>query len=279
MYVVRSFIGVYGLEIDHVTHHRVVLRNPVSAVHVPRQPRNLQRLAAVVALIAHSSMRLKANPEGGGLSLAMLPTFGTRWLAPRLGDFLGAHPGITMHLGTRPNPFDFQRENFHAALHFGERNWPDTDQLLLFEERLVACCSPRLLRTYDLTGPGAMAAAPLLHLESRPRAWPAWFEHHGVARSTAPGMVLDQFATIVQAAAHDLGVALLPEYLAAMEISEGRLVAGPGSPVTGVGSYFLVWPQREADYPPLMSFRDWLVELTVGLAPCSLHETKTDEVS
>ncbi|GGE01354.1 hypothetical protein GCM10011390_20280 [Aureimonas endophytica] len=51
--------------------------------------------------ISAASLNLRANPFGGTLNLAILPTFGTRWLAPRLPDFLARHPGITINLATR----------------------------------------------------------------------------------------------------------------------------------------------------------------------------------
>ena len=54
--------------------------------------------------IASASLALKANPEGGTLNLAILPTFGTRWLAPRLPDFLSKHPGVTA--GRRECPYE-----------------------------------------------------------------------------------------------------------------------------------------------------------------------------
>lgn len=69
------------------------------------------------------------NPEGGTLNLAILPTFGARWLAPRLPRFLQAHPGITVNLATRLRPFDFDEMGLHAAINFGPearigRDWP-----------------------------------------------------------------------------------------------------------------------------------------------------------
>jgi LysR family glycine cleavage system transcriptional activator len=46
--------------------------------------------------IATATLGLRANPSGGSLNLAILPTFGTRWLAPRLPSFLAENPGITI---------------------------------------------------------------------------------------------------------------------------------------------------------------------------------------
>ena len=44
--------------------------------------------------LSQASLRLRTNPGGGGLSLAILPAFGVEWLAPRLTDFTRAHPGV-----------------------------------------------------------------------------------------------------------------------------------------------------------------------------------------
>src|SRR5262245_56643181 len=57
--------------------------------------------------ISSASLNLRANPHGGTLNLAILPTFGTRWLAPRLGRFLSKNPGVTINLVTRLSSFDF----------------------------------------------------------------------------------------------------------------------------------------------------------------------------
>lgn len=209
-------------------------------------------------LIARASLGLRANPGGGVLSLAILPTFGTRWLAPRLGAFLAAHPGITLNLGTRMRPFDFDSESFDAAIHFGTRLWPGAEHMPLFEERLIACCSQAFCADHPMQQPADLRDLPLLQLESRPNSWAAWFAHHGLEAPLAQGVMFDQFAPMMQAAVHGVGVALLPEFLAATEIREGRLIRTPGAVVTGVGTYYLVWPEGAEVTPPLAAFRDWI---------------------
>ncbi|MCV2874447.1 LysR family transcriptional regulator [Defluviimonas sp. WL0050] len=211
-------------------------------------------------LISRGSMRVRSNTGGGTLSLAILPTFGTRWLAPRLPRFLADHPGITINLGTRLKPFDFEEEGFDAAIHFGQENWAGTGSVKLFDERLVACCAPRFLADHPVEEPADLIGLPLLQLETRPNAWGAWFAHHGVDKRVGQGMLFDQFAPMIQAVIHGLGVALLPEFLAKPELADGRLVEVFGGPVRGDGSYYLVWPSVGAWYPPLQAFRDWLVE-------------------
>lgn len=210
-------------------------------------------------LISRGSMRVRSNTGGGTLSLAILPTFGTRWLAPRLPRFLADHPGITINLGTRLKPFDFEEEGFDAAIHFGAENWAGTGSVKLFDERLVACSAPRFLAGHPVEEPADLIGLPLLQLETRPNAWGTWFAHHGVERRVGQGMLFDQFAPMIQAVIHGLGVALLPEFLAKPELADGRLIEVFGGPVQGEGSYYLVWPSVGAWYPPLQAFRDWLV--------------------
>ncbi|MBS0564236.1 MAG: LysR family transcriptional regulator [Proteobacteria bacterium] len=209
-------------------------------------------------LISRGSMRVRSNAGGGTLSLSILPTFGTRWLAPRLPRFLAAHPGVTINLGTRLRPFDFEEEGFDAAIHFGTETWPNAGFQKLFDERLVACCAPGFLAAHPVGGPGDLLALPLLQLETRPAAWPTWFRQHGLEATLPYGMLFDQFGPMIQSAIFGLGVALLPEFLAKTELADGRLVSAWGRPAAGDGSYYLVWPKVGEWYPPLQAFRAWL---------------------
>ena len=210
--------------------------------------------------ISRGSMRVRSSTGGGTLSLSVLPTFGMRWLAPRLNKFLSAHPGITLNLGTRLRPFDLEEEGFDAAIHYGAMTWPGVGYQKLFDERLVAACSPAFLAANPVSDPRDLLALPLLQIETRPMAWAAWFGKHGVEERAPLGMMFDQFAQMILAAIDGLGVALLPEFLARPELADGRLVAVWGEPVPSEGSYFLVWPQAGEKYPPLAAFRDYLEE-------------------
>src|SRR5256714_2384331 len=50
MDIVRALVGVHHLEVYHVAHHAELVRDAVAAQHVAREARDLQRLAAGVAL-------------------------------------------------------------------------------------------------------------------------------------------------------------------------------------------------------------------------------------
>ncbi|MCB1397334.1 MAG: LysR family transcriptional regulator [Rhodobacter sp.] len=226
-----------------------LLPNAVALVYQREVARALDR-------IQRASMAVVVNPEGGTLTLAVLPTFASRWLGPRLGRFLATHPGVSVNVSTRTQRVDLREAGFDAAIHFGTDDWPGVEHLKLFDERMTACAAPDLAA--GLNGDAALARAPLLHLESRPAAWGDWFAAQGLPAPAGAGMLVDQFAVMVQAAISGLGLALLPEYLARDEIAAGRLVP-IGAPAVAIGgAYWLTWPPERTDDAPLRAFRAWL---------------------
>ncbi|MEX1234753.1 MAG: LysR family transcriptional regulator [Roseovarius sp.] len=213
---------------------------------------------AALGQIAQASMKLTVNPTGGALSLAILPTFGMRWLVPRLPDFARQHPEVTLNLSTRIKPFNFDVEPFDAAIHFGSAGWPGTSAMRLRGEAVIAVCAPEVIAARKPAQARDLLDLPLMHIETRPDAWRAWFAAQGVQSARVPGTIYDQFATITQAALHGLGVALLPEYLAVGDLASGRLVSAWGGPTPSPGSYYLIWPDAKAENGALTKFRDWL---------------------
>jgi LysR family transcriptional regulator, glycine cleavage system transcriptional activator len=210
--------------------------------------------------ISNASLNLRANPHGGSLNLAILPMFGTRWLAPRLGGFLSANPGITVNLVTRLSPFDFRFDTLDAAIHFGYPYWPGAELTFLTSERTVPACSPELKSRYDLTKPADFLDVSLLHLTSRPDAWEKWFLANDTPFQRVHGMLFDQFATAAQAAVAGLGVALLPTFLIEEELKRGTLVAAIDLELESDQHYYLVNPVERASYAPLQAFHKWIVE-------------------
>ncbi|WP_297778509.1 LysR substrate-binding domain-containing protein [uncultured Roseovarius sp.] len=217
------------------------------------------KIRGALQQIAQASVKLTVNPVGGSLSLAILPTFGMRWLVPRLADFARLHPEVTINLSTRLKPFNFVTEPFDAAIHFGHSDWLGTEGLRLRTERVVAVATPEFLaRQGPIESAESLLRLPLLQIETRPSAWPTWFEAQGISGARVTGTIYDQFSTITQAALHGLGVALLPDYLVEQDLATGRLATAWGDKTLISGAYYLVWPVQNGRDPALRKFRDWL---------------------
>lgn len=241
------------LGVELFLRERQTIRLTVAGDGYAREIREaLRRISSV-------SLNLRANPDGGSLNLAILPTFGSRWLAPRLGKFLSANPGITINMVTRLSPFDFRLDSIDAAIHFGDPVWPGAELDFLMRETTLPMCSPAFKATHKLDEPVDILDAPLLHLTTRPDAWERWLTARGVAFESVHGMLFDQFATVAQAAIGGLGVALLPVFLFRGELDRGELVPAIGGEVESAERYYLAFARERADYPPLAAFRAWIV--------------------
>ncbi|MCK1516961.1 LysR family transcriptional regulator [Bradyrhizobium sp. 190] len=214
--------------------------------------------------ISTASFNLHANPKGGTLNLAILPTLGTRWLAPRLPKFLAQNPGITINLATRLTYFDFRTEALDAAIHFGRRDWPGIEMVLLRSEQVVPACSPELKKQYGFRAAGDLKNAPLLSISTRPNAWEQWFSAQNIAGASGQTMYFDQFATVSQATMVGVGIALLPTFLIQDELASGKLVRAIDLPMESAERYYLVWPPERSKHPPLIAFRDWLLAETAA---------------
>ncbi len=217
----------------------------------------VQEVRKALNMLASGALTLRANPTGGSLNLAILPAFGMHWLAPRLPAFVRAHPEVTLNLSTQLRPFDFATQTFDAAIHYGRQDWPGTHALKLMDEDVLAVASPALVPR-GLETARQVLDHPLLQLDSRTGDWGRWLAHHQVPGQRPPAMLFDQFATMTQGAIHGLGLAILPLFLIARELDEGRLVPVFGGPVRSEASYALVWPRDRPERGPLMSFRTWL---------------------
>ncbi|ESZ41556.1 MULTISPECIES: LysR family transcriptional regulator [unclassified Mesorhizobium] len=218
-----------------------------------------EAVRAALGQLRDAALGLMSNRHSGMLNLAILPTFGTRWLMPLIPDFVAENPDITINFVTRIGRFDFARERLDAAIHHGQPDWPDADSTLLMRETVMPVVSPDFLASRDITTAADISRLPLLHMTTRPGAWSEWFEEQGLGTPIGPGMQFEEFGTVAQACMAGLGVALLPQILIAGELQRGQLVPAPGQPMQSRSAYYLVVPNDKRGHPPVASFRDWLL--------------------
>lgn len=221
-----------------------------------------RRVAARLDEVERDALDLMNGSEegGGSLELAVVPTFATQWLLPRLADFQREHPGITLHFTPRTRPFLFSDTPFDAAILPGSEPWPGTECIELLPEPLVAVASPRLAGATGCRSAADVAALPLLQASTRPDGWRQWFASQGsVAEHDMAGSRMELFSMLTEAAAQGLGVALVPRLLVEGDLASGRLVVVlPHRHFSG-RSYRLIYPPHKADGAALQAFSTWLV--------------------
>ena len=215
-----------------------------------------------LARLERDTLSIMAHQGAGGvLELAVIPTFATRWLIPRLGEFNRTHPEITLNLTTRAEPFMFTDTAFDAAIHFGDPIWPGAVAEYLFGEEMVPVCSPELIAGMGPLEARDLGRLPLLHQSSRPDAWHDWFAMLGIDDIHAlRGARYELFGMLVEAARANLGVALVPRFFVLGELEAGSLTIPCAHAMTSERGYYLVYPERKSTSAALHTFTQWLLE-------------------
>lgn len=222
--------------------------------------RNLAtELAVDLENIRQTVLRAVASGnQGSSLRIAVLPTFASRWLIPRLPGFCRLHPDVTINLATRLKPFDMARERFDIAIHFGADDWPDTKMLRIFEEEMIAVCSPEFQARHNIVDADLLEKLPLLHLETRPMAWAEWFAKFGISdKRVWSGQQFDQFSMLIAGALASLGAALLPKYLIENELQNGSLIRLGDQNLQTKNGYFIVTTAGH-NQPQVEAFSKWI---------------------
>ena len=194
------------------------------------------------------------------LSIAAMPTFGSRWLAPRLGGFLARHRNLHIDLAARSDSFNFEQSKFDVAFHFGQPIWANAVSRVLCHEIVIPAASPGFLARHPLRRIADIANAPLLQLSRRALWWAKWQDAYGLTGDYAfHGHSFEQFNMLIEAAISGLGVALLPTYLIERELRFNLLEVALQAPMQTEYDYCIAVPNWKATDPVILDFVNWAV--------------------
>jgi len=250
---IKQLEGQIGTALFYRVRQRVVLTE-AGRVYAAELRAGLESLASA------TQRAMTLGGIGDVLNLAALPMFATRWLIPRMKRFAALHPGVTVNFASRTEPFDFAREPFDAAIHFGAAFWPGASCDYLLGESVVPVCSPEFKRRHRIRHKEDLAGLCLLQQSSRPTQWAEWFEQVKVAAPHAMrGPRYEQFSMLAQAAASGHGLALVPRFLVEEEIAAERLVVLFREALITQHAYYLVIPEAGGGNRLVQAFREWLV--------------------
>ena len=213
-------------------------------------------------LIEAGTVELISSREGKGtLSIGMLPTFGTRWLLPRLSSFQEQHPEIALNIISSDGVLDFTKERIDVAIRFGHGEWRDAIVDPLMSEELLVVCSPKLIDSDNpVVSYDWLRQQRLIRHSTRPNSWEHWFRSVGALREDQQwGPTLEHFFMVIQAAIAGLGVALLPSFLVEDDIRAGNLVMPFTDRIAGPGAYYLVTSAAKSELTRVKIFRKWLL--------------------
>jgi DNA-binding transcriptional LysR family regulator len=193
------------------------------------------------------------------LTISVSTYFVTRWLSPRMGQFLNAHPKITIRLQHSVNDPDFSVDDTDIAIRWGDGNWPNSSAHLLFPLPMIAVCSPSLLKGKNrLSRLKNIAHHRLLRDQTGTDYWAEWLLKAGASTVTQNGPVIVDPNVRVQSAIDGQGLVLANPLVDPL-IQQGLLCEPFEVRLQGYG-YYLVHSDRVSENRQYTVFRDWIIE-------------------
>ncbi len=202
----------------------------------------------------------------GTLSLTVVPTFASRWLAAHIGLFQLQRPDLAVRIDTATHIVDFTREEFDAAIRATHTLGPGLMGDKLLKVEFAPMLHPRLVEEYQVREPADLLRVPQISPDD---PWlPGWLHLAGVTN-----VELRQKAFVslgmqhleAAAALAGRGVAMLTPPFYQEEVAAGRLV----QPFPTVGweghYYYLAYPESRRNWPKVKAFREWVMAATAPL--------------
>lgn len=218
-------------------------------------------LRQVMAQLEAATLQLITEADGGGsLHLSSLPTFGAKWLIPRLPSFQRAHPQTAIHFVPYVHGYDVHRVDLDCSILFGDGHWPGAVAEYITGREVTLIAPPAPKNQPALRRPQDVLNFQRLRHTSVPNAWNRWAEAHGVEDiKPFSGQEMDQFHSLIRAVAAGMGLALVPQCLVADDIASGVVSAPLGYGYTDETGYWLCYCEAKGSLPALVGFRDWLL--------------------
>jgi LysR family glycine cleavage system transcriptional activator len=205
----------------------------------------------------------------GVVRVALVPMFASRLVSAHISQLQQACPDAEIILLNHNNTFvnmPDPRGFADFGIQWGKGGWPKFHSVRLWDERLVAVCSPDYRDRLQLGQPEDVHRCTVLHVDDK-RMWAEWMEGCGTAlRPDQSSMMLEDRHFQLSSTINGLGVSLFAEWLVQGELKAGTLVNPFLQSWPTSFSYHLVMPKGPSLSPAGRRVRDWFLKLSVAAA-------------
>lgn len=200
----------------------------------------------------------------GMLRVSVATDFGVNHLSPILGGFLNEYPDITVNMVLDNRHVELISEGFDLSVRIGELEDSSLRVRKLAETHKQMICSPGYLEEYGRPQRiDDLNVHRLLHYSNQATG--------SVWKLTAPSgekrqvrsagwLTVNDGQSLLTAAMGGLGIAYLPDFLAADALKDGRLVPAIAGLAPETQGIYAVYPPGRYTQPKVRAFIDFLVE-------------------
>ena len=193
------------------------------------------------------------------LTVRATPSLATKWLLPRLSEFVDQNPKLEVRLDGTNEPTDFTREDVDLEIRHGEGHWPGLFVEGVARENFLPVCSPSYAAANSIAI-GDITQHRLIHSVKSQVQWDQWLSSAGVTRDRRWRRVLfDRSHMAIDAAAAGMGIALESNLMMWRELRDGTLVCAVADPPpVSLISQWIVCPHDHLRHSKVRAFIAWI---------------------
>ncbi len=228
--------------------------------------RLFQTATEAFAALRNARDAIARQREARNLILRVSPSFGVRWLGPRLPSFLARHSEWNIRVDATPDFSAFEAERVDFDLRFGGGGWKGLTVFPIVQDYVLPVASPGYLAELEAVAPadpvGQLAAARLVDSVKAQMRWDMWLARQ---RITLPTLNLplrfDRSSMSIEMARQGFGIALESTALCLPDLQSGALVpVSTKFDVLVSDAYWFVAPPQHMNRRIVRLFAEWLVE-------------------
>lgn len=211
-----------GLRLFHRTTRKVALTSDGQTLFA-----RCEHIVDEMQALRDEAAGTRAEPSGR-LRLNVPITIGKRLIVPALAELVRRHPRVQLDVSFTDRYADLVGEGLDAVVRVGTSKDSSLVSRRIGQQQLVAVAAPRYLaRCGTPSRPDDLAehVCVAFRVPSSGRVYPWQFREgrRALRWSPEPGVVMDDGEAIVAAAVAGIGIAQVPDYMAADDLARGRL--------------------------------------------------------
>lgn len=233
----------------------------------------LQRCRRALEELAEAQAELSQRVQTPrGLLRIGLPTIGYRFLLPALPAFQQHYPDVQLELDFNDRLVDVVSEGLDVVIRSGDLADSSLMVRRLGSFRFLLCASPAHLQLHGQPGTLAdLAVHPAVRFRfpttGKLQAWALPGHESDAGAALATVMTCNNMEALLAAAIGGMGVAWMPDFLAAEALADGRLQELLPDWPRQSGQFSLLWPGNRQPSARLRVFIDYMTAHLFTAAP------------
>jgi LysR family glycine cleavage system transcriptional activator len=197
------------------------------------------------------------------LIIRVSPSFGVRWLGPRISGFLSENPEWNIRVDATPDFTAFETEAVDFDLRYGHGGWTGLTVDCIMHDLVLPLCSRDYLEELRAISPDPVEQlrhARLIDSVKTLFRWDLWLASNRIELpDLAYPLKFDRSSMAIELAKQGQGLALDSVNLCLPELKAGQLVPfSTGFEVIDFPAYWFVCPPRHFNRRIVARFADWI---------------------